>query len=335
MYTIREIEPRDDAGVEQLIRTCLLEFGGDREGTAWCDPDLGRFSTIYNKEGWKYWVAVDEAGAVAGGAGIGPLPENEGVCELQKMYCLPAARGTGTAHKLIGRCLDYAKSHYRTCYLETFGNMYAAQKFYAKHGFTRLDAPMGSTGHYSCDVWYAKDLKPEIIIKKAGPQDLDALSSLYGAVCDYLQDKPYNPNWRRDIFPARENAEEYIAEDALYAAWENGAATGAIALNANPSAERTGEEDTLPSNTQGDVFYVHLVAVHPVHLRKGISGKLLDYAAQEAAAQGGKFIRLYVWAENTPAIRAYEKAGYRQLAKEDIGLREYGLEWFYLYEKRL
>ena len=50
-YKIREIEKRDNAAVEQIIRSCLIEFGGNREGTAWCDPDLGRFSEIYNNEG--------------------------------------------------------------------------------------------------------------------------------------------------------------------------------------------------------------------------------------------------------------------------------------------
>ena len=36
--------------------------------------------------------------------------------------------------------------------------MTAANRFYLKHGFARLDAPMGGTGHFSCDVWYARDL---------------------------------------------------------------------------------------------------------------------------------------------------------------------------------
>ena len=163
-YTIREIQPRDNAAVERIIRACLKEFGGDREGTAWCDPDLGRFSEIYGRPGCKYWVAVDETGAIAGGAGIGPLDGVEGVCELQKMYCLPAARGTGAAHQLMELCLDYAGTIYHTCYLETFGNMLAAQKFYAKYGFTRLDAPMGGTGHWSCDVWCAKGLNGPLIL---------------------------------------------------------------------------------------------------------------------------------------------------------------------------
>ena len=87
-YTIREIEARDNKAVENVIRTCLIEFGANHEGTAWADPNLGRFSEIYNEPGNKYWVAEDENGTIVGGVGIGTLPGAEEVCELQKMYCL-------------------------------------------------------------------------------------------------------------------------------------------------------------------------------------------------------------------------------------------------------
>lgn len=159
-WTIREIEPRDNAAVESIIRSCLLEFGGDREGTAWWDPDLGRFSEIYNSEERKYWVA-EKNGMILGGVGIAPLEgaENSGICELQKMYCLPEARGTGVAHELIKIALEQAAKFYDRCYLETFGNMTAAQRFYEKHGFSRIDKPLGNTGHYGCDVMYIKALR--------------------------------------------------------------------------------------------------------------------------------------------------------------------------------
>ena len=154
---IREIEKKDNPFVEQLIRTCLLEFGGDREGTAWCDPDLGRFSEIYNKPGFKYWVAEDCEGKIIGGAGIGALTAD--VCELQKMYCFKEARGTGIAQQLMNRCLTFAKMHYHKCYLETFSNMIAANKFYQKYGFEKLEKPYLETEHFGCDVWYIKDLE--------------------------------------------------------------------------------------------------------------------------------------------------------------------------------
>lgn len=156
-YIIREIEKKDNQSVENLIRTCLIEFGGNREGTAWCDPDLGRFSEIYNKPGYKYWVAEDENGEIVGGSGIGGLQGD--VCELQKMYCLKEARGTGVAHELMKRCLNYAAEYYEKCYLETFSNMIAANKFYQKYDFERLEKPYLETEHFSCDVWYIKNLR--------------------------------------------------------------------------------------------------------------------------------------------------------------------------------
>ena len=155
-YKIRLIEEKDNKVIEKIIRECLIEFGGNREGLAWADPDLGRFSEIYNKEGYRYWVVEDEKGKVVGGVGIGKLTDD--VCELQKMYLLKETRGTGVAHKLMKIALDYAKLYYKKCYIETLSNMIAANKFYKKYGFISLDKPYVQTAHYACDVWYIKEL---------------------------------------------------------------------------------------------------------------------------------------------------------------------------------
>ena len=162
-YNVREIAAKDNKIIEEIIRSCLIEFDGVREGTAWWDPDLCRFSEIYNTEDKKYWVAeAVETGRVVGGVGIAPLSGAESgsgkVCELQKMYCIPEVRGTGISHELIETAIEHAKKYYDRCYLETFGNMTAAQRFYEKYGFTRIDKPLGNTGHYGCDVMYIKEL---------------------------------------------------------------------------------------------------------------------------------------------------------------------------------
>ena len=157
-YTIREIEEKDNKAVEKIIRDCLIEFGGDHEGTAWADPDLGRFSHIYNSEGNRYWVATDENDVVVAGVGIGKLLGLERVCELQKMYSIKKVRGEGISHELIKTALNYAKRYYDRCYLETLPNMIAAQKFYEKYGFVRIDEALIKTEHFECDVRYIKDL---------------------------------------------------------------------------------------------------------------------------------------------------------------------------------
>ena len=158
-YKIREIEERDNKEVENVIRTCLIEFGANHEGTAWADPNLGKFSEVYNSDGNKYWVIEDENRKIVGGVGIGKLEGIENVCELQKMYCLAEARGTGISHKLMDIALEYAKKYYEKCYIETLENMVAAQKFYEKYGFKRIYEPIVKTEHFACDVRFIKDLK--------------------------------------------------------------------------------------------------------------------------------------------------------------------------------
>ena len=157
-YIIREIEEKDNKEIEQVIRSCLIEFGANHAGTAWTDPNLGRFSEIYNTDENKYWVAEDENGKICGGVGIGILEGTDGICELQKMYCLPEVRGTGVTHKLMNTALEYAKKYYKKCYLETLDNMVAAQKFYEKYGFKRVYEQVVKTEHFACDVRYIKDL---------------------------------------------------------------------------------------------------------------------------------------------------------------------------------
>ena len=157
-FTIREISSQDNKQVENIIRTCLIEFGANHEGTAWADKDLGRFSEIYNTIGNKYFVALNEKGEVIAGAGIGKIPELEDVCELQKMYCLKEYRGKGVANKLMETALEYAKKYYKRCYLETLENMTAARRFYEKYGFEREFEPITKTEHFECDVRYIKNL---------------------------------------------------------------------------------------------------------------------------------------------------------------------------------
>lgn len=158
-FYIREIEKKDDKVVEQIIRFCLIEYGANHEGTAWADPDLSRFSEIYNSEGNKYWVAENEEGRIVGGVGVGKLNGIENVCELQKMYCLPEARGCGLAQQLMEEALLYAGKYYQSCYLETLDNMKSAQRFYEKCGFQRIQNALVKTEHFACDVRYIKELK--------------------------------------------------------------------------------------------------------------------------------------------------------------------------------
>jgi putative acetyltransferase len=158
-YVLRPIRPEDDPAVALVIRTVMPEFGARGPGFAINDPEVDAMSAAYLAPRSVYFV-LDAGGVVLGGGGIGPLAgADESVCELRKMYFLPAARGLGAGKALLARCLEEARARgYRRMYLETLTGMDAAQRLYERFGFAKLGAPLGATGHFGCDRWYALDL---------------------------------------------------------------------------------------------------------------------------------------------------------------------------------
>ena len=154
-FIIRELKKEDNPFIEQVIRSCLIEYGANHEGTAWADPCLSKLSEVYNSDGCKYWVAEDkENNIVVAGCGIGKLDGKDDTCELQKLYCLKEYRRLGIGKKLIETALLYAKKYYKSCYLETLENMNEAINLYEKYGFERIKEAITDTGHFNCDVRY-------------------------------------------------------------------------------------------------------------------------------------------------------------------------------------
>lgn len=158
-FQIRPITPDDNAAMAAIIRTVMPEFGADGPGFAIHDAEVDTMCEAYAVPGRSYFV-VERDGRVIGGAGIAPLDGGDpDVCELRKMYFLREARGIGAGTAMMQRCLDAARAHgFARCYLETLTGMDQAQALYLRSGFKRLEAPMGGTGHFSCDRFFALDL---------------------------------------------------------------------------------------------------------------------------------------------------------------------------------
>lgn len=158
-FLIRPIETRDNAAVAAIIRAVMPEFGADGPGFAIHDAEVDTMYQSYARPRSAYYV-VEHDGVVIGGGGIAPLEGGDAdVCELRKMYFLPEARGIGAGSAMMQRCLDAARAEgFRRCYLETLTGMDAAQALYRRSGFQTLCAPLGGTGHFSCDQFFIRDL---------------------------------------------------------------------------------------------------------------------------------------------------------------------------------
>lgn len=160
-WILRPIRPADDAAMAAIIREVMTAHGASGPGFAIHDAEVDGMSAAYAGPRAAYYV-VEHDGAVLGGAGFAQLhgtASADGVCELRKMYFLPAARGQGLGRAMLALLLDAMRhAGYRRCYLETTGSMQAAQRLYRAAGFAPQAAAEGATGHHGCELFFSREL---------------------------------------------------------------------------------------------------------------------------------------------------------------------------------
>ena len=156
---IRLLRKEDNVAIAKIIRAVLTEFKANKPGTVYYDPTTDDLFTLFSTQNSGYWV-LELGGKIVGGSGVYPT-ENlpAGCCELVKLYLLPEARGKGYGKRLIEQCFESAaKSGFTQMYLETMPELKMAMDLYERCGFEYLTGPMGSSGHFGCDLWMLKTL---------------------------------------------------------------------------------------------------------------------------------------------------------------------------------
>jgi len=156
---IRNIEEQDNKALAKMIRGILTEYGINKPGTVFTDPTTDNLFALFQKKNSDYWVAELD-GEIVGGCGIYPttgLPN--GCIELVKLYVDPRARGFGLGKKLMALSIKEAERiGYTSIYLETLPALSDALGLYQKLGFKLLDFPLGSSGHFACNIWMVKNM---------------------------------------------------------------------------------------------------------------------------------------------------------------------------------
>lgn len=156
-FTLRPIQPQDNAETARLIRTVMTEFGAVGKGFSIEDPEVDNMFEAYNNDRSAYYVLTLED-RIVGSGGIAPLAGGKpSTCELKKMYFFPEARGFGWGKQLVSQLEQDAKARgFDTIYLETLTRMESANRLYQQAGFQKICGSVGNTGHCGCDSFYEK-----------------------------------------------------------------------------------------------------------------------------------------------------------------------------------
>lgn len=172
----------------------------------------------------------------------------------------------------------------------------------------------------------------DIIFELGKANDIDELEQLYNNLNDHLAKGVNYPGWRRGIYPVRQNAIDGVKYSNLYVAKHKGEIIGSVILSHEPEPAYYGAKWAFEYD-YSNVFVVHTFVVNPKYLKCGIGKAIMDFSIEHAIKSQAKSIRLDVYENNIPAISLYEKCGFKYIDTVDLGLGNYGLNWFRLYER--
>lgn len=161
----------------------------------------------------------------------------------------------------------------------------------------------------------------EITIRRAGPDDVDAVSTLahrlfLGAYVEHPKMPADQLQAYADASFAPDAVRELLADDGVMVgvAEQDGRMIGiAISRIAPP-----------PPGNQLDVPAVEIwrLYVDPAVQRSGLGRRLLEWSEQQGVAAGARATWLAVWEHNEPALAFYDRLGFTRLGTTDFKLED-------------
>lgn len=160
MLQFREVLKKDNRFLGDFIRDIFIEYNAQHhKGTIFQDPTTDKLYELFQEPKSILWCAIYNE-KIVGVCGIYPTKGLPSHCaELVKFYVSTELRGKGVGKKLLQRCeLSALKLEYTSLYLESLPEFKNAVGMYQKYGFKYLDKPLGSSGHYGCNIWMLKKI---------------------------------------------------------------------------------------------------------------------------------------------------------------------------------
>ena len=170
-----------------------------------------------------------------------------------------------------------------------------------------------------------------LTVRKARPDEFQAVRAFYFSLCEELADSPYLPGWEPEVYPTSEELQHALDAQELYIGLLGEEIAAGMILNSecpegydavNWAIDAQGEE----------IMVVHLLGVHPRFSGRGLAKEMTREALRLAREAGCTTVRLDVMTNNLPAMHVYESVGFQYLETIQLYYEDTGWTDFRMYE---
>ncbi|MER7189277.1 GNAT family N-acetyltransferase [Streptomyces flaveolus] len=156
----------------------------------------------------------------------------------------------------------------------------------------------------------------DLIIRPGRPDELGVVEALLREASAWLASRNID-QWQYP--PHSDRITAALEQGVCFLAFEGNEPIATIQVDdfADPEFWAPDDEPTA-------ALYVHRMAVRRAAAGTGVGSVLLDWAAERAAAQGKRWLRLDAWKDNQGLHRFYKSAGFTLLRIVDLPHRRSG-----------
>lgn len=163
------------------------------------------------------------------------------------------------------------------------------------------------------------------MIRYANISEISEILTLTKACAKHMiQNKIYQWN---EHYPNQSAFEKDIEREELYVLEIANEIVGTVVISTYMDAEYKSIDWLTPNKNN---LYIHRLAVHPNHQKKGHAQELMNFAENHARKNGFTSIRLDTFSQNTANQKFYETRGYQKLG--DIYFPKQSEHPFHCYE---
>lgn len=150
-------------------------------------------------------------------------------------------------------------------------------------------------------------------IRLATPEDRKAILGTYEELFAHEREVGSTTNWREGLYPSERVPDTAIPAGQMYVLDDAGVIRASMMLNTDEGPGYGEVEWVYPANAAaGEVLVIHTLVVAPSSARRGLGKLMLDFALNHGRELGCKVCRIDTWVGNEPALRFYERNGFRR-----------------------